>query len=73
MDKIKDFFSKCEEMLIVSIMLFIVGILTCFIGCLVIACLTAIALKVFGGIVTAVGVVLVVFGFASLISYLTEI
>lgn len=70
MDKLIAWFKDADNELLAAIVLFTVGILIALLGALIITAITAIAFKVVGGMIIAMGVIIVIFGFCSLVEYL---
>jgi hypothetical protein len=67
--KIAEYF---ESLLTLTVALFIIGTIVCFFGCLMIAMFTAMSLMVFGGIVGAVGAILIIIAFFCLVMFIID-
>lgn len=57
---------------VITIVLFIVGLLVALMGTLILAVSSAISFMVFGGMIIAVGVVFVIIGFITLITIISN-
>ncbi len=73
MSKIIEWIKEQDDLLMATIILFIVGILVGFLGAVITAVTSSHAFGVFGGLVVFMGIVLVIIGFWALISFLLNL
>lgn len=70
MNKIVEYFTQSEEILKIIIVMFAAGVITSFIGFLIISLVNLFPIMIFGGIIAGAGVIFLIIAFVCLAAYI---